>query len=95
MARRASFTSPEDGGRHASFTGVSRPDMADGDLFSDVDDDELRALGLIPTTTEMVTTTTTKITTISTPDNSCAPSCDAQNSLRVEQYAAAAASSSG
>ena len=48
MARRASFTSPEDGGRHASFTGVSRPDMADGDLFSDVDDDELRALGLIP-----------------------------------------------
>ena len=25
--------------------------MADGDLFSDVDDDELRALGLIPTTT--------------------------------------------
>ena len=51
MARRASFTSPEDGGRHASFTGVSRPDMADGDLFSDVDDDELRALGLIPTTT--------------------------------------------
>ena len=50
MARRASFTSPEDGGRHASFTGISRPDMADVDLFSDVDDDELRALGL-PTTT--------------------------------------------
>ena len=49
-ARRASlsFTSPDDGGRRASFTGISRPDVDDVDLFSDVDDDELHALGLIP-----------------------------------------------